>query len=132
MKHPRQRYAIFRFYASFCLLFLSKRSGSDVDELAASCPDGQVLPPDVCLVYLDVKDALPDAYADGKACFQFPISKDAADSVNVKVMTSEDLVNWVEAPSSNIGKSGDFNLMQTEQPIPEGGKLFFKLIVEEK
>ena len=72
------------------------------------------------------------SYADGKACFQFPISKDAADSVNVKVMTSEDLVNWVEAPSSNIGKSGDFNLMQTEQPIPEGGKLFFKLIVEEK
>lgn len=67
MKHPRQRYAIFRFYASFCLLFLSKRSGSDVDELAASCPDGQVSPPDVCLVYLGAKDALPDAYADGKA-----------------------------------------------------------------
>ena len=58
------------------------------------------------------------SYADGKACFQFPISKDAADSVNV--------------PSSNIGESGDFNLMQTEQTVPEGGKLFFKLIVEEK
>ncbi len=72
------------------------------------------------------------SYADGKACFQFPISKDAADSVNVKVMTSEDLVNWVEAQSSNIGESGDFNLMQTEQTVPEGGKLFFKLIVEEK
>ena len=72
------------------------------------------------------------SYADGKACFQFPISKDAADSVNVKVMTSEDLVNWVEAQSSNIGESSDFNLMQTEQTVPEGGKLFFKLIVEEK
>ena len=72
------------------------------------------------------------SYADGKACFQFPISKYAVDSVSVKVMTSEDLVNWVEVPSSNIGESSDFNLMQTEQPIPEGGKLFFKLIVEEK
>ena len=72
------------------------------------------------------------SYADGKASFQFPINKDAADSVNVKVMTSEDLVNWAEAPSSNIGESGDFNLMQTEQTVPEGGKLFFKLIVEEK
>lgn len=72
------------------------------------------------------------SYADGKASFQFPISKDAADSVNVKVMTSEDLVNWAEAPSSNIGESGDFNLMQTEQAVPDGGKLFFKLIVEEK
>ena len=72
------------------------------------------------------------SYADGKACFQFPISKDASDSVSVKVMTSEDLVNWTEAPSSNIGASGDFNLMQTEQTVPEGGKLFFKLVVEEK
>ena len=72
------------------------------------------------------------SYADGKASFQFPISKDAADSVSVKVMTSEDLVNWTEAPSSNIGASGDFNLMQTEQTVPEGGKLFFKLVVEEK
>ena len=72
------------------------------------------------------------SYADGKACFQFPISKDAADSVNVKVMTSEDLVNWTEAPSASIGTSGDFNLMQTEQTVPEGGKLFFKLVVEEK
>lgn len=72
------------------------------------------------------------SYADGKANFQFPISKDAADSVNVKVMTSEDLVNWTEAPSASIGTSGDFNLMQTEQTVPEGGKLFFKLVVEEK
>ena len=72
------------------------------------------------------------SYSDGKASFQFPISKDAADSVNVKVMISEDLVNWAEAQSSNIGESGDFNLMQTEQTVPEGGKLFFKLIVEEK
>ena len=47
-------------------------------------------------------------------------------------MTSEDLVNWEEAQSSNIGESGDFNLMQTEQTVPEGGKLFFKLVVEEK
>lgn len=72
------------------------------------------------------------SYSDGKASFQFPISKDATDSVNVKVMTSEDLVNWMEAPSANIGTSGDFNLMQTEQTVPEGGKLFFKLVVEEK
>ena len=72
------------------------------------------------------------SYSDGKASFQFPISKDATDSVNVKVMTSEDLVNWMEAPSSDIGTSGDFNLMQTEQTVPEGGKLFFKLVVEEK
>ena len=72
------------------------------------------------------------SYSDGKANFQFPISKDAAGSVNVKIMTSEDLVNWVETPSSNVGESGDFNLMQTEQTVPEGGKLFFKLIVEEK
>ena len=72
------------------------------------------------------------SYSDGKANFQFPISKDAADSVSVKVMTSEDLVNWEEAQSSNIGESGDFNLMQTEQTVPEGGKLFFKLVVEEK
>lgn len=70
--------------------------------------------------------------ANGKASFQFPISKDAADSVNVKAMVSEDLINWTEAPSANIGTSGDFNLMQTEQSVPEGGKLFFKLVVEEK
>ncbi len=73
---------------------------------------------------------------DTTATFQFPLNKNvslatkaksATSGATVKVLVSEDLVNWSETTATQSGESGDFNLYKVEMPIPEGGKLFFKV-----
>ncbi len=70
------------------------------------------------------------------ATFQFPLNKDVSLATNiksatsgatVKVLVSEDLVNWTETTATQSGESGNLNLYKVETPIPGSGKLFFRV-----
>ena len=60
--------------------------------------------------------------------FQYPVNKAATD-VTVKALISEDLIHWTEISTSKVGESGNMNLFEVNWPIPDSGKLFFKVEV---
>ena len=62
--------------------------------------------------------------------FQYPVNKAATD-VAVKALVSEDLVYWTEATATKSGESGNMNIFEVKKPIPESGKLFFKVEVNQ-
>ena len=62
--------------------------------------------------------------------FQYPVNKAATD-VAVKALVSEDLVHWTEATATESGESGNMNIFEIKKPIPESGKLFFKVEINQ-
>lgn len=60
--------------------------------------------------------------------FQYPVNKAATD-VTVKALISEDLIHWTEISTSKVGESGNMNLFEVNWPIPDSGRLFFKVEV---
>lgn len=73
--------------------------------------------------------------SDGtSASLQFPISIEAESSIQVKALMSTDLINWAETTVTAIGTStdGKFNLYKATSEIPQNGKVFLKLQVDEK
>lgn len=73
--------------------------------------------------------------SDGtSASLQFPISIEAEGSIQVKALMSTDLINWAETTATAIGTStdGKFNLYKATSEIPQNGKVFLKLQVDEK
>ena len=62
--------------------------------------------------------------------FQYPVNKVATD-VSVKVLISEDLIHWTEVTATKLGASDNMDLFEVNKQIPEGGKLFFKVEINE-
>ena len=60
--------------------------------------------------------------------FQYPVNKAATD-VTVKALISEDLIHWTEVSTTKVGESGNMNLFEVNWPIPDSGRLFFKVEV---
>ena len=51
--------------------------------------------------------------------------------VSVDVLTSEDIINWEKITTSPISTESGFNNYQINIPIPDGGKIFFKLSIDQ-
>ena len=62
--------------------------------------------------------------------FQYPVNKDATD-VTVKALVSEDLIHWTEATATKTGESGNMNLFEVNKPLPDSGRLFFRVEVND-
>ena len=62
--------------------------------------------------------------------FQYPVNKDATD-VTVKALVSEDLIHWMEATATKTGESGNMNLFEVNKPLPDSGRLFFRVEVND-
>ena len=87
--------------------------------------------------------AKPASYADsphfaqsvegGNMVLNYPISIDAEGALTVKALMSTDLINWSETTAAQTGTSSDgkYKLYKASAAIPEGGKIFLKLKVEE-
>ena len=62
--------------------------------------------------------------------FQYPVNKAATD-VTVKALVSEDLIHWTEATATKTGESGNMNLFEVNKPLPDSGRLFFRVEVND-
>lgn len=62
--------------------------------------------------------------------FQYPVNKAATDVI-LKALVSEDFIHWTEATATKSGESGNMNIFEVKKPIPQGGKLFFKVEVNQ-